>query len=167
MNRAATFDPVAKTTHWLTAFAVLFLIVLGTAMTDGDWTPDLRRSLFAIHKSVGFFVLLLSLFRLVWRRRHRPPPFPVMPLWQVRTALAVHAGLYALMLLVPCAGLGYVATAQPALREAHEALVSLLAVLIVVHIGATLLHHFVERDDVLLRVSPTCLTPWLNRLRGL
>lgn len=166
----ASFTPTAKALHWVLAFAILFMLALGFTMTDGNWTPETRHLLFTIHKSTGVFILLATLFRLYWRHRHAPPPFPPMPVWQVRAANTAHAGLYAFSILLPLTGIGIVLSSgalRHVLAETHETFVSVIAVLIVVHLGGTFMHHFVDRDDVLLRISPVFTHGFLNRLRGL
>ena len=48
-----------------------------------------------------------------------------------------------------------------ALRLVHVALNSLLAVVVCVHVAAALKHHFVDRDDSLIRMLPSS---WFNRV---
>ena len=52
------------------------------------------------------------------------------------------------------------------LEGIHTTFASILALLIVLHVGAAFKHHFVIRDEVLLRMMPTSLAPLLRRLRG-
>jgi len=195
-STAQTFDPVAKTMHWLVAFAVLFMLVLGGVMVDaGDFSPELRRALFTTHKTIGILIFFATLFRLYWRRKNPPPPLPLhlMPRWQIIAARFVHKALYVLTLVIPLAGWVLVSTGpygialfgvipfpilplaeleqadtlREIMSETHETLASFLAVLIVLHIGGTFMHHFVDRDDVLMRIAPEWSHKILNRIRGL
>ena len=50
--------------------------------------------------------------------------------------------------------------------HAHVWLAWTLVVLITLHVAAAALHHFVLRDDVLLRILPYSWHPLCNRLRG-
>jgi cytochrome b561 len=49
--------------------------------------------------------------------------------------------------------------AYEALHDAHEAAAKTLFVTALVHIGAALKHHFVDRDNVLRRMLPIRLRP--------
>lgn len=191
-----TYDPVAKTMHWLVALLILGLLVSGPIMTGGNHPPEFRKFLFTAHKTMGILVLFLTIFRLFWRHLNPPPPWPKesMPDWQVVAARVVHTSLYLLALFIPLTGwamtsmgpygiqlfgvipfpsfpfFGLIEASRDnhhTLAALHEASATLIAVLVVVHIGATFKHHFVERDDILLRISPACLTGFLNRIRGL
>lgn len=188
-SQPARFDPVALTLHWVVALAVIALLIVGPLMADGDWAPEVRGQLYMMHKSTGFLVLLLVLFRLVWRHLHRPPSLdlPSMPRWQIMAAKIVHQGLYVFLFLTPLAGwamsslhsginfyglfqvpnLPTPADWGPALAESHEAFATIIAILLVVHIGATFKHHFIDRDEVLLRMTPLWSHGILNKLRGM
>ena len=99
-----------------------------------------------------------------------------MPAWQRRAAAASHALLYLLLIAIPFSGWVYSSAtgvqvvyagvlALPdlvpkdkaladALRLVHVALNSLLATVVCVHVAAALKHHFVDRDDSLVRMLP-------------
>lgn len=59
-------------------------------------------------------------------------------------------------------GLGFVERAhlEQTAEQFHLTLVWLMMVLVAVHVGAALKHHFIDRDDVLAR-----MIPWLSRNR--
>jgi cytochrome b561 len=50
--------------------------------------------------------------------------------------------------------------------ELHELLANALWLLLALHVGAALIHHFWRRDEVLLRMTPRWSAPLLRRLRG-
>ena len=99
-----------------------------------------------------------------------------MPDWQVRAAAATHVLLYALMLAIPLSGwlyssatgvqvvyLGLVPlpdlvpkdkTLAAVLKAVHGTLNFTLLALVIIHSGAALKHHFVDRDAVLRRMLP-------------
>ncbi|MGE4352216.1 MAG: cytochrome b, partial [Bdellovibrionales bacterium] len=174
---------------------VMFVSALCMDAPDSLISPENRPTVYLVHKSTGVLVLLLMVFRLFWFHIKPRPPLPVhlMPPWQVVAARIVHVALYILAILTPLVGWALVsmgtngwsfftlfelprlplaefATSHVYLREItgdmHETCATIFAGLIVIHIGATFLHHFVDRDDVLLRISPVCLHGWLKRLRG-
>ena len=54
---------------------------------------------------MGLTILLLVLFRIVWRLTHPAPPLPAnMPQWERLLANTVHVVFYVLMLALPLTG---------------------------------------------------------------
>ena len=107
--------------------------------------------------------------------RGAPPDEPSLAGWQKALSHIAHWSLYALLIVIPIVGwLGVSmfpaldvfglfklpALAAPDKKtaewmfEIHEFLGDILLVLIVVHVGAALGHHFVLRDNVLRRMWP-------------
>jgi len=184
MPTTAHYHPVAITLHWLTALAILAMFALGWTMVDLRPGSTLQFELFQWHKSVGFTILALTTLRLGWRVSHRPPPLPAtMAEWEKRSAHLGHLALYALMIALPLTGWALVSTARfniptllygvvpiphlgplaelPNKAAAHEFSEQLhmigtwlLAAILMVHVGAALRHHFLQRDDVLRRMLP-------------
>ena len=70
------YDRVAKTLHWITAVLVLGMIGVGLWMI-GLPLGFVKLYAYAWHKWIGLVVLLLTMVRLLWRRRHPPPRFPL------------------------------------------------------------------------------------------
>jgi cytochrome b561 len=61
----------------------------------------------------------------------------------------------------PCGGASYETCCGPLHRDlargfmnAHEAGVKLLYLLLILHVGAALKHHFIDRDNILHRMIP-------------
>lgn len=194
-GRPHAYDPVLKAIHWTTVALVLALLILGWTMTsDLEMSGPTRGALFGIHKSLGICILFLTLCRLLWRSRHRAPALPpVLRPWEIRLVQVVHKLFYVLLLLQPLVGwmlhsvtpnkslffgvlripkLPFLAGFENSslwidvLEGIHGTLASILVVAIVLHVGAALKHHFVIRDDVLMRMSPAALAPLLRKLRG-
>ncbi len=156
--------------------AILVLGTLGLGAFMSDIEPLSRRfQAFGWHKSLGLLVLVLWVVRMVWRLRAHAPVLPaVMPLWQMRVAQVSHGLLYFLMLVVPISGWLYhsstnlplrwfglfrvppLIAANPGLKatlqDLHGVMAWTLLVLIFVHVGAALKHHFIDRDDVFRRM---------------
>jgi len=104
MSDQLRYNRVAMTIHWLTALTVLGLLVVGNIMADMMNSP-LRFQLYNLHKSFGISILLLTLFRLVWRLFNPPPPLPLqMAAWEVKVAHVTHWLFYGLLILVPIIG---------------------------------------------------------------
>ena len=136
----------------------------------------LKLRLFGWHKWIGITVFLVASARLVWRYSNPPPPAVAMPEWQRRAAVATHAALYVLMLLIPLSGWIYSSSTGVSvvylglvplpdlvpkdkalaaiLKAVHVTLNLGLVALVVVHVGAALKHHLVDRDAVLPRMLP-------------
>lgn len=164
----------ARTLHWLIAVLVVTLIIVGLVMTRMPEGPA-QTFLFDLHRSVGWTILPLMLVRLAYRLIHPAPPLPTdIPEIQKLAAHASHWLLYAALIAQPLIGwLGMSAFGEPirffwlidiptiwskdeALSERlfvlHDFLGFALAILIVVHVLAALFHHFVRRDEVLIRM---------------
>jgi cytochrome b561 len=193
--RPHAYTPIMKAIHWTTVIIVIMLLLIGWTMTsDLTMSTATRGMLFALHKSLGILILLLTLFRLYWGKIHRAPPLPAgLRPWEIMLVAVVHKLFYVLLLLQPLIGwmiytvsthkslffglfripdLPFMITFQnfppvlDFLEGIHAVGASILAIAIVLHVGAALKHHFVIRDDVLLRMSPTALAPLLRKLRG-
>jgi cytochrome b561 len=174
------YSAPARLLHWWIALLIAVQVPVGAVMSYRGNILDLWNAttdfLYSLHKSLGFVLLILVVIRVLVRLiRGSPDPEPGLARWQVRIAVANHAGLYLLLLVVPLLG-WFGASLFPALdlfgvislpsisepdRAASEtvfALHGLAALLLVVlaglHIGAALYHHFVRRDGVLRRMLP-------------
>jgi len=145
--------------HWLIVLLVFYQLIFGEDM--GAAERVLRRGeplegatlLGAnLHLWVGIAILVLAAVRLVVRLGYgAPAPVPGLPAWQEKLSGALHWGFYALLFLVPISGLlaWFVA---PELGDVHSLAKPLFIVLILVHAGAALYHHFVRKDEVLKRM---------------
>lgn len=140
-------------------------------------------AIIATHKSIGLTIMFLALFRLGWRLCNpRPVLPPTLTRFEDRVARLSHGLLYALLILIPILGWAQSSAyrakttfwglfqlpdivpagwARPGSRtvwqiaqDAHSALAVALVVLISLHIAAALRHHFVKRDNVLIRMLP-------------
>lgn len=175
-NTTLVWGAVAKSFHWLMAFLILLQYPLGWWMTALKLSPA-KLQLFIWHKSIGVLVLLLAFMRVIWRFSNRPPvPPPAMPYWERLAAKADHWSLYLLMAVVPLSGwvidsasaipfrvfwlfslprlTGPDKVLEETAKEAHEAMAYILLILLVLHVGAALWHHFVQRDEILTRMLP-------------
>lgn len=176
MTSTTRYNSVAMALHWLMALMIVGLWCLGVTL---DELPkgDFRSQMIGLHISVGTLILVLALARLGWRMAKPAPALPdAMQGWERLAAGAGHIGLYALMLLLPLAGIAAVETGGRALNffgtqilpalmekspdlhegaeEVHSALAWILAVLVGGHALAALRHHFLLKDDVLVRMLP-------------
>ncbi len=172
---AERYTGTAIALHWLLALALLGSFAVGLTMTDLPISPQ-RLKLHNWHKWAGVCILALSALRLLWRLTHRPPADVAMPAWQQRAAHATHVALYLLFFATPLAGWAYSSAAgfqivvfgvlplpdfvspskelAEAIKPLHKILAFTMAALVLVHVGAALKHHFVDRDGLLDRMRP-------------
>ena len=166
---------IAKTLHWLMALAIIGNGILGLVMVDMSRGMD-KINTFAIHKSIGLSVLALLILRVCWRMFDRRPRDEPMPRWQRLAAHATHGVLYLFMLAIPLSGWLYNSAHGnplqwfkwfnlPALMEENESLAEIfgetheilfwtLVVVLAAHAGGAFVHHWLERDNTLLRMLP-------------
>ena len=176
-NTREAWGSVQKLLHWTIALAVVALATLGWVMLGMDRSPATIR-IYALHKSVGLTVLGLVLLRLGWRwSQPRPELPPTMRPWERALAGLVHFGLYAILVAMPLSGWIYNSASNfplkwfglfrvPALsgrnpdlaelaETAHLVLFWAPAALFMLHVAGALKHHFIDRDDVLVRMLPS------------
>ncbi|TXH56881.1 MAG: cytochrome b [Burkholderiaceae bacterium] len=172
---SARYSGPAIALHWLLALALFGAFAVGLYMTDLPLSPQ-RLKLYNWHKWAGICILALSALRLLWRLTHRPPADVPMPAWQRRASHATHHLLYVLFFAVPLAGWAYSSAAgfpivvfgvlplpdfvapskelAEAIKPLHKILAFTMAALVLVHVGAALKHHLVDRDGLLDRMRP-------------
>ena len=92
--------------HWLMAAGLIGAIGFGWYISELPMGLQ-KLKMINWHKWVGITLLMLFVLRLGWRLVKRPPPPAPQPLWQARTASAVHGLLYLLMAVVPLLGWTY------------------------------------------------------------
>lgn len=173
----ATYHRASRYLHWVMAALILYLVFLGWSFDSDD---SGRYARYQMHKSVGILVLFLTFVRIGLRIAYKAPPEMPGPKWQMLAARAVHIGFYVLMIGLPLSGWAMV-SASPIgiktvlfgiipwphlpvtpghdLNETLEAVHGLLAkamiyLLVPLHIGAALMHHFVHKDDTVTRMLP-------------
>lgn len=180
LNTTRSWGWPAKALHW--AIAVLVAVQLGVGLAMVWLVTDLGRrfELYQLHKSLGVLVLTLVVVRLGWRCAN--PILPTLPaglsVLERRLAGLTHRGLYLLLFLLPLTGwimasasplgiptivfglfrlpdaVGPNANLEDLMKVAHGLLAVLLLLLTGLHVAAAVKHHFVLRDEVLLRMLP-------------
>ena len=173
-NTQTQYGVVAKFIHWLMALLIIGMLALGLYMSDLP-ISELKLRLYGIHKEFGILILMLVMFRIVWRIGNIVPLLPnTIPVWQKFAAHAVHWMLYGFMFAMPITGWLMTSAAGlppsffglftlPSLIAPNAALFKLfidihswlaygLIATFCAHVGAALQHHFIEKDDVLRRM---------------
>lgn len=167
------YSPVQIMLHWTMAVVMIAAYLIGSQFEDMPRGPD-KISLIGWHALLGLTVLILLVPRVFLRRQGVPPLPPDMPVWQQRLAHAVHVGLYAVMVLLPIAGLmALLAGRQPmpvpfigeipvlfaspmlheGAEEVHAFLGNVWLGLVILHVAATVWHAF-KKDGLATRMVP-------------
>ncbi len=182
------YDTVARVFHW--GFVVMLLIQLpaGIAITSEAF-PTIVDELFILHKGLGSVLLVLVIFRVLWRLIHPVAALlPHMPTQQRRIATLVHGLLYVLLLLMGVSG--YVRTVGDnfpielldafgvpplvsdipetarIMRTIHAFSAFALTALIAVHVGAVAHQSFIVRETIMSRIWPPFRISKSSRPRG-
>jgi len=159
--------------HWLMALAIFGLFALGLWMTSLGYYDAWYHRAPDIHKSIGMLVLFLLIFRLIWIGTNVKPAI-VGKAWEQTSALVVHRTHYVLMLIVMLSGyliptakgvgvdvFGWFTAPATLANIPQQADIAgaihlwsawALIGLVLLHSGAALKHHFVDRDETLLRM---------------
>ena len=175
-NTVYGYGSVAKGFHWVIFLLIAGLLAVGFIMTSMQPSPDMFK-LYSLHKSTGLLVLMLAGIRLLWKMVNVAPILPSSIL-KVERFLAHmgHLALYGLMIAMPLSGwlmssaAGFTVSVyglftMPNLIEpsaelkaffvsAHEVIAWMIIVMVSLHAGAALLHHFYYRNNVLRRMLP-------------
>jgi len=168
------FTPLQRALHWLMAICILAMLFIGVGMVS-TVHPDYL-SLVSIHKPLGIVILVLALIRLVVRLTSGAPQLPQsMPEPMKLAAHLSHLAFYLLMIGLPLIGWGMLSAAEypvvvfgvhlpfilphsnslhTLLWNAHRFLALCFFALIVIHLGAALLHGLVRRDGVFHAMAP-------------
>ena len=177
MPAPTAYKPTARFLHWLTAILVLATFPIGIAMVEAGLARPTQDLLFVLHKNGGIIILALVLLRLIYRAMNPAPPLPdTMPGWQRQVASATHWLLYLLVIVMVVSGYTRVKAAGfplewfdamgiPSLVPKSESLAKTaenihltvrfaLAALILMHLGAAVLHGVIKRDGVFSRMWP-------------
>ncbi|MGE3775044.1 MAG: cytochrome b [Gammaproteobacteria bacterium] len=171
----AKYTRVAMLLHWATVALVAALYAIGWHMVELPKGPA-RGEAFALHKSIGMTVFLLTVLRLAWRLYRPPPPLPArLARWQRLLATAVHHLFYVLLLLQPV--MGYLSSSfspypssyfglplpdwgehNPKLNEffteLHVAGSVAMLIVIALHVLGALSHLFKAGDHLVRRMLP-------------
>lgn len=172
-RRPAAYDRTSRLLHWTVAAA--FLGALGIGILLG-WLPrEARGAWMDPHRALGMVVLVSGAWRLVRRMRIGfPPPAALMPRWQALASHATHWALLAATIAMPLSGvlmtvaggraveiwgltilpaMGEIAWLSGPAHALHEAVLPVLAALVLLHVGGALKHHLIDRDGTLRRMT--------------
>ena len=172
-NTLITYGIGTRLLHWIMAALIIGLLAIGFYMTNID-KSDSKWYLYSLHKATGTLVLGLIVLRIIWRFSNIWPGLPDnTPKWQANLAHFNIFFLYCMMLLMPITGFFgsivgghdisfYGLFTIPAIAndkdtskllfEIHEIAPYFLIASIGLHLFAAFYHHFIMKDNVLLRM---------------
>jgi superoxide oxidase len=176
MNAPKSFDAITMVFHWVTVVFVIGLLATALLHAQSHANPA-KMFLLWIHRSLGIAVWLVTVFRIAWRMNGaQMPPFPATVTGTHRALVQISEySLYALLVIQPITGLTATITRgrgfdlfwsyipplmghYPALHAdlfiAHRLGAWILIIFISGHALVALVHHFILRDNVLLRMIP-------------
>jgi cytochrome b561 len=172
-NTENSYGLIARLLHWIIAFSIIGLISVGFFMSSMENSPE-KAELYGIHKAFGVIVLSLIVLRIIWRFSNKTVlPADGLPNIIKLAAKSGHFLLYIFMLIMPISGImmsrlmGYDVSVFglftiPALTKdevlagffykIHTTAIWGFVVIIILHVGAAFYHHFIRKDNTLLRM---------------
>ena len=178
-NTHDQYGTVAKVFHWLTAFLIFTVFILGLIAYRTEVTPEtLPRiaQLFSLHQTLGIATFLVALLRIGWALI-QPKPCLLNAEKKLESYMAetAHWLLYASLVIVPLSGWVHHAATEgfapilwpfgqslPLVPKSvavaeffgawHLVFTKVLAVTIVLHVVGALKHHVIDRDATLRRM---------------
>ena len=171
------WNRVSQSLHWLIAFLILCMGIVGLIMVKLPPKPSIFW-VYTAHKSLGIAILISVCIRVIVRlSTSAPPPLAALGAWQHRIAHVTHFALYGMMFAMPLTGwlLDSASGLRPfrwfglfpmpklvapdaalshQMHRLHEWGFWLLILLVIIHSGAALFHHFIQHDATLIRMLP-------------
>lgn len=176
-NNQSSYGSIAKIIHWVVAFAVISMIVLGFTMDT--FQEPLKSTLYGYHEEFGLTIMAIMLFRVYWRIVNLQPTLPEStPHWQYPLVKLAHFVLYIALFVMIASGWakstasGYIPNfyglfelPMPFIYQ-NQAIVAVAKVvhlatawviisMVSLHTLAALYHHFIYKDNVLIRMLPS------------
>lgn len=176
MSSSKNYTSMFKFLHWFMSFAIIGLFVAGFVMTSMA-PSDLKWTTYGLHKSLGFTMLVLVFIRILSRLMNPPKikHHSISALHYVLIKISVPV-LYLVILCMTLSGfimsdagghainlfslyeLPLLLTNMKFLAEyahtVHVYVAPVGATIIGLHIVAALYHHFILKDDTLMRMMP-------------
>lgn len=182
-DNSQRYTTVAIILHWVMAAAFLLMLASGLSMEYLPMEKSLKFNMYQWHKSLGVLLLVAFFIRIGWRLFHKPPALPAsIKGLEAVAAKAGHIALYACMIAVPFSGWLMVSSSVYGLptivfgwfefphfpkiagnetisaisKNAHWILAWFFGLCILGHIAAVVKHMVIDRENILLRMVPSC-----------
>ena len=171
------YNIVAIILHWVSAVIMIYMIFWGESLVKGQPWNNVAPTNPGLHATLGILILIIAVARLGWRLRNPPPVDVPMPAWQAKASHILHWAFYALMILIPLSGMAEwdksIAGKHPefanlnfinlfpiphfsmsAFGSLHGSMTNAAMFLLLLHVAAALKHQFIDKDNMLKRMSP-------------
>lgn len=176
-EHSVRFSQISISLHWL--MLILIAMVYATVELKGLFPKggDFRQLLKPLHSGLGIVILMLVIVRIAYNiGRASPPIVPSPPVWQKLAGKLTHYLLYLFMVAVPVLGwlmlsakgkpIPFFGLELPALigsdrnlgkrlENLHETFAQVGYFFIGLHAIAALFHHYIARDNTLIRMLPS------------
>lgn len=171
-NSNSHYGKIAIILHWIMAFLLIFLVILGLYMVGLPIGLE-KLKMYGWHKEYGILALMLVIVRFTWRLSNKTPNLNI-PVLEKIGARTVHWLFYLFMFALPITGWLITSSAGlPVLffglfvlpdlispepqslvlyEEIHKWLGYGLIATFFLHSAAALKHHFFNKDDILKRM---------------
>lgn len=170
------YKSVQITLHWFTL--ILVIAIFATIYLSDVFPSPLRSMLKNAHFMLGVIVWFVVVIRLILRVMFKAPPIePPLSRVQYIASRSIHDIIYVVFLAQPILGViftpiyigrswsflgapvgaifNFSEDLSYKLREVHEFIGIIIMLLVGLHAAAALYHHFIKRDNTLLRMLPT------------
>ena len=172
-NTDNRFGVIVILLHWVMAILIIGLLAVGIYMTRIPISAQMLK-FYGWHKEWGILALMLVTVRLAWRFRSITPSLTSLPHWEAIAARSAHWAFYLFMFALPICG--WLITSAAGLpvsffgwfvlpdlispneeqrvlfTNIHKWLGYGLIATFFLHVSAALKHHFINKDDIMLRM---------------
>lgn len=173
-NNINSYGAISLALHWKMATLIYGLFFLGLYMVELDYVDEYYTLAPDMHRGFGFILFALLIFRIGWNLYSNLPEHLPMDKFQTFVSKLVHKSFYVLIALVCISGYlistaggrgtdffglfqvpatlyGYKGQEDIA-GKVHFYLAFFMVLLSGLHIGASLKHHFIDKDKTLKRI---------------
>jgi len=167
------YHRIAKIIHWSSALLVFSLFALGYWMVDLSYYSEWYKIAPHWHKSIGFTLFTLTVFRVLYKNMSNSPPIEGER-WEQRVAKLAHLLIYLLLFTIFISGYmistadgrgieifnwftlpgfgSFIANQEDLAGEIHFYATYSLITLTLVHALAAFKHHFINKDNTLKKM---------------
>jgi len=174
-NTKQHYGWVAIYLHWLVALTVFGLFGLGYWMVDLGYYDAWYKPAPALHKSIGISLLVVMIFRIIWRKKQiQPEPLVTHTPMERKASHAMHLLLYFLLFAIMLSGYlistadgrgievfewfevpgfgSFIENQEDIAGLFHQYAAYSLIGLVFLHAAAAFKHHFNDKDNTLRRM---------------
>lgn len=105
----SSYSKTVQGFHWLSTLLILILLLTGLVMTDMADSLG-KTNLYRAHVALGLLILVITVFRVIWRFKDRDPEMPVgLSSPHALGLKVIHILLYILLFVLIVSGMGIIA----------------------------------------------------------